>query len=157
MKSLLIIFSLISIGSFAQEHYNRRDSSEVRGVIDRLFAGMRNGDSAMVASTFHSDIQLITSHSDAQGKPDMAKGSATTFLHAVGRPHEEVWDERISHVELRIDDNLAQAWMNYSFYVGGKFSHCGVNAIHLIRTDSGWKIIQLADTRRNGDCKTEEY
>lgn len=156
MKLVLIVFSLISTDCIAQQSYNSSDSIEVRTVIDRLFEGMREGDSAMVASTLHSDIHMITSYTDGNGTPHMAQGSASTFLHAVGTPHEEVWDERISNVELHIDDNLAQAWMDYSFYIGDTFSHCGVNAIHLVRSESGWKIIQLADTRRSDKCKVQE-
>jgi hypothetical protein len=79
-------------------------------------------------------------------------GSAEEFKNAVGTPHEDIWDERISNVKIQLDGNLAQVWMNYSFYLNDKFSHCGVNAVQLIRTNNGWKMIHLADTRRLTDC-----
>jgi hypothetical protein len=63
-----------------------------------------------------------------------------------------VWDERIGEVEIKIDDNLATAWMNYAFYVGDTFSHCGVNAFQLAKGEAGWKVIQIADSRRKVAC-----
>jgi len=31
-------------------------------------------------------------------------------------------------------------WAPYDFWRDGKFSHCGVDAFDLIKTDEGWKI-----------------
>ncbi len=76
------------------------------------------------------------------------------FVAAVGTPHDEVWDERIWNVQVRVDGNLATAWMDYAFYLGERFSHCGVNAFQLFRGPEGWRIIQIADTRRREGCQT---
>ncbi len=48
---------------------------------------------------------------------------------------------------------LASAWANYTFYVGGRVSHCGVNAYQLFRGEQGWQIVQLTDTRSSGTCR----
>ena len=40
-----------------------------------------------------------------------------------------------------------------SFYVGDDMSHCGEDAFQLARTNVGWKIIAIADTRRNEECQ----
>jgi hypothetical protein len=74
------------------------------------------------------------------------------FLNAVGQPKDEVWDEQISGLVIQIDGNLATAWMNYSFYRGETFSHCGVNTMNLIQTADGWKIFSVTDTRRMEGC-----
>lgn len=148
MKYLIALATLFAFNTFGQNS----DSTEVRAVIDQLFDGMRAGDSSMVASTFHSDIQMITTFSNKEGKPRSHMGSATEFKSAVGTKHDQVWDERISNVVIQIDDNLAQVWMNYSFYLDDKFSHCGINAVQLIRTEDGWQMIHLADTRRTSEC-----
>jgi hypothetical protein len=42
--------------------------------------------------------------------------------------------------------------MEYRFYVGERFSHCGVDSFHLVRTADGWRIVDLADTRRREGC-----
>lgn len=127
--------------------------TEVRAVIDSLFLGMRIGDSSIVANVFHADNRMMSSYiSDSGQKSNLHTGTLDEFIIAVGTPHDEVWDERISNVVIQVDDNLAQAWMNYSFYLDDTFSHCGVNAFQLVKTENGWKIMNLLDTRRKESC-----
>ena len=127
-----------------------RDAAQVRATIKALFDGMRAGDSAAVRALFHEDARLHT----ALGPSDTTAVRATpidAFVEAVGQPHEKVWDERIWDVEIRVDGPLASAWVPYVFYLGDERSHCGVNAVQLVRRSDGWKILQLTDTRRP-DC-----
>jgi hypothetical protein len=129
---------------------SRGDVQAVRATIDSLFDGMRAGDPATVRAVFHPDARLRTALEPA----DTAAVRATpvdAFVEAVGQPRETVWDERIWDVEIRIDGPLASAWVPYVFYRGDERSHCGVNAVQLVRQDGGWRILQLTDTRRS-DC-----
>ncbi len=153
MKYFAIAIFSLSFTAFSQDSETvLTDTTAVRDAIDQLFTGMRDGDSALVAAVFHPDLQMMTTFTDKEGNPRSHKGSAAKFKEAVGTPHEQVWDERISNVQIQIDGNLAQAWMDYSFYLDDKFSHCGVNAIQLFKTEEGWKMIHLADTRRQSNC-----
>ena len=52
----------------------------------------------------------------------------------------------------RVTRALASVWMDYRFYVGECFSHCGVDTFHLVRTAEGWRIVDLADARRREGC-----
>lgn len=122
-------------------------TAEVRSVIDRLFDGMRAGDSAAVRAAFHPQARL-QSVVLRDGVPGVATTSIEDFAQAVGAPHDAIWDERLSDVQISVDDPLAQAWMRYEFYLGDRFSHCGVNAMQLVRTEAGWQILQITDTRR---------
>ncbi len=127
-----------------------RDAAAVRATIDALFDGMRAGDPSAVRAVFHENARLHT----ALGPSDSTAVEATSiddFVEAVGQPREAVWDERIWDVEIQVDGPLANAWVPYAFYVGDDVSHCGVNAVQLVRQDDGWKILQLTDTRRQ-DC-----
>jgi len=48
--------------------------------------------------------------------------------------------ERIWNPDVRVHGSIATMWAPYDFWIDGKFSHCGVDAFDLIRTDKGWKI-----------------
>jgi hypothetical protein len=60
-------------------------------------------------------------------------------------------EERVLSYEIRVDAQMATAWTPYELYVNEKKIHCGVDAFQFFKTDKGWKIISLADTRRKCD------
>jgi len=110
---------------------------------------MRAGDSAAVRAVFHPRA-MLGSALVRNGRPELRLDSLETFIRGVGSPHPDVWDERLSNVRVQVDGPLAAVWTDYDFYAGTRFSHCGVDAFQLARTETGWRIIALTDTRRRG-------
>lgn len=53
---------------------------------------------------------------------------------------KQTYRERIWNVEVRVHGPIATVWAPYDFWVDGKYSHCGVDAFDLIRTEEGWKV-----------------
>ncbi len=153
MKYLLIFVCCSAFTSLAQnESPIINDTLAIRSVIDQLFLGMQKGDSSIVGAQFAENTHMLTTFIDKEGNLRSLEESVEEFKSAVGTPHTEVWNERISNVVIQIDDLLAQVWMDYSFYVDETFSHCGVNAMQLIKSENGWKIVHLIDTRRRTNC-----
>jgi hypothetical protein len=149
LATLLVLLAGWGRGLMAQSQTSAEE--EVKQAVETMFRGMYEGDSAMVHAVIADRVKMETAgHKD--GKSMIHEGSLGRFLEAVGTPHDEVWDERISGLKIMVDDNIATAWMNYSFYRGEEFSHCGVNAMTFFRTDDGWKIVYLIDTRRKENC-----
>lgn len=146
MKTLLLL-SMITLSSSSWSQTDSSDRIAVRAVIDQLFEGMRSGDSSLVRAVIHRDLRLMST-SDQNGSIQLNVGLAADFLRAIGTPHAQVWDERITNVVIHVSDGLAQAWMDYAFYLDDQLNHFGVNAVQLVKTDDGWKIIQLMDTHR---------
>lgn len=145
MKSIVLFSLLISSSSWSQN--DSLFQKEISRVIYQLFEGMREGDSSMVRSVFHPDARAYTSYKKGD-EFILHEGSIDQFVTAVGTPHNEVWDERISNLVIQVDDGLAQVWMDYSFYLGESFSHKGINAMQLAYSGGRWQIIQIADTRK---------
>ena len=48
---------------------------------------------------------------------------------------------------------LATVWADYDFHFGKTFSHCGVDAVQLLKTAEGWKIVSIADTFVREGCE----
>jgi hypothetical protein len=42
--------------------------------------------------------------------------------------------------------------VKYELLAGGEFSHCGVDALQLFKSASGWLVVQVADTQRRQGC-----
>lgn len=148
---VLIALTLsIAAHASAQAAADHAAEEAVVAVVVQLFDGMRTGDSAMVRRTFAPDARLMST-SVRDGQPALQSVEIDQFVEAVGTPHEEVWDERLWNIEVRVDANLATVWTEYAFYLGEELSHCGVDAFQLFRSRDGWKIFQIADTRRGAD------
>ena len=144
-----LVLTLVNFHVSAQH----TDDAAIRAVITQLFTGMQKGDSAMVRDAFASEITMATIFRDKTNAPKIHhETSLKGFLDAVGTPHKEVWYEEIWNLTIQVDGDFAQAWCDYAFYLDKTFSHCGVDAFHLHKTKSGWKIFHLADTRRKQDC-----
>lgn len=141
----LNFFILISLSA-------QNEEKAVREVVDRMFESMYEGDSAKLRTCFYStDVPMMTS-GFRNGKPFLSQGNLERFANAVGTPHDEMWDERIWDVKIMVDDNMAIAWMDYAFYLGDKFSHCGVNNFTFFKSEEGWKIVSISDSRRSEGC-----
>lgn len=148
--ALLIAGLLAAAAPLAAQEAPDRDA--ILAVSRRLFDGMRAGDSAMVRSTFHPRLFLASAFV-RQGTPTVEVDDGPEgFIKAVGTPHAEMWDERVAHPVVHQDGTLASVWMDYTFYLGGKKSHCGVDAFFLAKDGAEWKIVSLIDTRRKEEC-----
>jgi hypothetical protein len=44
-------------------------------------------------------------------------------------------------------------WTYYEFRIGATFSHCGTDAFHFVKDDSGWLITGLAYTIQREGCR----
>ena len=62
------------------------------------------------------------------------------------------WVERAFAPEVRVRGPLAQVWAAYDFHFGDRFSHCGVDAVQLLRPPDGWRIVSIADTYETEGC-----
>lgn len=150
MKNILLLaFCCFPLLLSAQK--NEEEQAVVQ-VIKDLFDGMRASDSTVMRPLFDPSARVQTTYVNKEGKAVLHNGSLLKWLESVATPHEEIYDEQIFSYRTEIDGRLATVWTDYTFYVGDKLSHCGVNAFHLFHSDAGWKITQVTDTRRRQNC-----
>ena len=148
-RILFILIAVLSVtGAFAQDSA----AGGVKLAINTLFDAMRKGDSALIKTVFAKEMVLQSISKDRTGKTVIAVDSGDDFAKAIGTPHNVVYDERITFNDIKIDGDLASVWAPYKFYLGDKFSHCGVDVFSLMKTASGWKISYIVDTRRKDNC-----
>lgn len=123
------------------------EETAVRAVLEQVFRGMREADSAIVRAAFHPGARFASATREGDVRYDAVDGWIRAIATSGGR-----WDERIYDVEVEVDPPVASAWVPYTFYLDGQISHCGVNTVELLRTVGGWKITQLSDSRRREGC-----
>lgn len=148
MKTIITFLSLF-IASFAQA---QSEKELVMKPIRQLFDAMQKGDSALLHQAFTKEVTMATV-ATKEGKIFFERESSLDgFLKAIGTPHAQAYNEMIWGEKIEVDGNFAQVWASYAFYLGNKFSHCGVDAFHLVKENGSWKIFHLADTRQKEGC-----
>ena len=105
------------------------DSARIHAVVVQLFDAMRARDTAVVF--------------------DRVDGWVTSIGRA---PQGVLLDERLGAPTIQIDGPLATVWVPYWFFVGPRFSHCGVDAFQLVQGAGRWRIFSIVDTRRTTGC-----
>ena len=153
MKMSIYFALLLLLSSFAAAGMSNAESAdeEIRDVIEQLFDAMRQSDGDAVESLFTEGAILQTVRSSG-GENTLSKTPIEMFASSVESSEPGQLDEHIHSVSIHVDGGLATAWMHYTFYYNGSFSHCGVNTINLLETVKGWKIFSIADTRRQQGC-----
>ena len=149
----LLISLLFSTASFAQEETVDPEEA-IQAIIQEVFDGMRQGDSSMISQHLMPGVIM---HSVSVAPTGFTKvhteSNPQAWLEAVAKPKEQVYDERVSNLQINVTDGIATAWMDYSFYLGENFSHCGVNSFQFVKMMGKWKIIYIIDTRKRSDCR----
>ena len=67
------------------------------------------------------------------------------FAEQLGRTKQK-YKEVMSNPKVLIHNEIASLWAAYKFYLDGKFSHDGVDAFSLVKTNEGWKIASIIYT-----------
>ena len=153
MKQFAILFIIFCIGIFKINAQTATvEENAVKLTITTLFDGMRASDTTLIRQAFALKSIMQTIAINKEGKAVVRTESVDAFVKSIALPHPEKYDERIIFTKILIDGNLASVWTDYKFYVGEKFSHCGVNSFQLFKSEAGWKIIYIIDTRRKDNC-----
>lgn len=149
VRTLLIACTTMALG--VSSVAAQRVEDEVLKTVQSLFDGMRARDTALMRSLFHAEARLMSAET-RDGVPRVSVDALAGWLRGVAGS-KEILDERLRDTEVRVDGNLAMVWTGYDLFVGSRHNHCGVDVFILGKTAEGWKILDVADTRRKDGCK----
>ncbi|HIB46792.1 MAG TPA: nuclear transport factor 2 family protein [Flavobacteriaceae bacterium] len=152
MKSILFFLAFsIPLVISAQSNFTEQDAKQL---VDTFFEGFHKGDTVMMRSVLAPSVRLQTAASDKDGVAQLSDDSILNLLNAIAnRPADQNWEERLLDYKVQVDGNIAHVWTPYEFWFNGNFSHCGANAFTIAKTEAGWKIIHLIDSRRREGCR----
>ncbi|MEZ4892629.1 MAG: nuclear transport factor 2 family protein [Saprospiraceae bacterium] len=126
----------------------KKEERAVKTTIKQFFKGLESGDTSLLKSACTNEPLLQTYMKTRDGKLKMQSENFDDFVAFLATPKTDIYRERIKFEAIHIEESLASVWTPYTFYLNGKVSHTGTNSFQLIKTDEGWKIQYIIDTRR---------
>lgn len=148
MKTITIALFLLAASWITVLPQKTEDTAAALAVVDRLFAAMKSKDAEQIRSVFSPDGQLVAIDKPREGngvsKTRVLTGEAFATMIAANKGADYI--EVMPSPEARVSGDLAVVSGRYTFHLGDKLSHCGTNTFNLVRTETGWKIVNAAST-----------
>lgn len=143
-----LVLVLLACGARDLRAQTAEDS--VRATVQEFFRTMTARDSAGARRVLLDDgVYWATRETD---KGFMVRHSTNAeYIAGLEKPGE-TWLERMWQPTVQVHGRIATLWTPYDFHVDGKFSHCGVDAFTLVRSDAGWKIASVVYTVELTGC-----
>jgi hypothetical protein len=124
------------VATFAQPSTTERD--EVLKVVQAFFDTMTARDVEGARKVLQPQGRFHAMRI-RDGKPETRAFSNEEYFSDLSASKTRM-QERIWNPEVRVSGTIATVWAPYDFWIDGKFSHCGIDAFDLIKTEEGWKL-----------------
>jgi len=127
-----------------------RERLEIVDVVEQLFSGMQQRDTALLSRLLDPNARLVSVRATG-GDSRITSSTAAEFLDRIAMAGDTL-TERMWDPEVRIAGDIATLWAPYDFYIGTEFSHCGHDAFHLVRQNGAWLITAVTYSARTSSC-----
>jgi hypothetical protein len=141
MRGLLVVLLLVQVGANAMAQGPSPEAVDRQAALKAVQAFF----DTMAAKDVEGARRLLMPRGafhamrERDGKPVIRAFTTEEYLKDLAGMKPSV-RERMWSPEVRIRGAIAAVWTPYDFWIDGKFSHCGIDAFDLIKTDEGWKL-----------------
>lgn len=150
IKVIFLLFLFATLSVKGQEAIEE----ELIGVVQQFFKGFHLKDTSAIKQTLIDDFSLTTIGTSSEDKTRLIKSTKEDFFKGIaGIPDNVYFEEKLLSYKMSSDQLMAHVWTPYEFWFNGLLSHCGVNSFSLMKTEAGWRIISITDTRYKKGCK----
>src|SRR5688572_9173269 len=149
MKTLKFLLCCVIISSSIC--VNAQDEKkEVLTIAQQFFEALEQGDTTTLRSLFLDDARnYFVQEKDT--KTRTGSRSPESFKADKDRVVRERFIK--GGVDVMVHNRIAMVWGSYNLWINDKFSHCGVDAFTLLKTDTGWKISSLSYSMETEGCQ----
>jgi hypothetical protein len=120
---------------------------QVTAAVQHLFDAMAAHDGPAIRTAFANDARLFSVRADGT----VSSSEADTFATRIGAA-KEAYLERMWEPKVLIRGAIAQLWAPYDFHRDGKFDHCGIDSVSLVKVEGAWKIAGISYTSEKENC-----
>lgn len=146
MRLLTSILLLALTPLFAQTS----DEKDAVQAVQKTFNAMAAHDADMIRSTMLPDARLYSVKDEGVPGPSTLVGD---FASRIASIKGDVTERFTQQPSVSIRGRIAVVWGEYEFWRDGKFDHCGIDSLNLLKTAEGWKIAAIVFTTETIGCK----
>lgn len=124
------------------------DREAVLATVQAIFDALASGDGETLRRVMHPQVRMYSVERSADSAGIISTSTLEEVIVQV-EGNDVALTERMFDPEVRISGDLAMVWTPYDFYVGDRFSHCGVDGLLLARNPETetWQIVSFSWTR----------
>ena len=119
--------------------------------ITALLTALTNNDGAAVLAVTLPEGNITAARTAPDGTRQRKTQRWAEFA-ATLKPGGPRIEEPLGTPAVEIDGDVAMVWAPYTVLVDGKLSHCGYDHFDLVRTDAGWKLLNVTYSHRTDGC-----
>jgi opacity protein-like surface antigen len=147
--ALLAAVMLSTAGAAMQAPDSER--SHVIAAVQAFFDSMEKADAELAKKVLMPEARFFSA-AERDGKMTVRPSTGEAFVASFSNPNRAKALERMWDPDVRVQGAIAQVWTRYDFHSNGTFSHCGIDAFSLVKTDEGWKIANAMWTVERTGC-----
>lgn len=121
---------------------------QVLTTVQATFDAMAKHDAAALSKILHPEGSITVVREDGKLSSVANQAFIGRIASAQGDLLERIWNPKI-----QVDGGLATLWAPFDFHLNGQFTHCGTDAITLVRDGTAWKITHIAYTHKASNCE----
>lgn len=135
----LLLIAFLSQTALSQSKADTDERKAVLDIVHAMFDLTETKDVKGLAAIYAPEGRWYYSREGADGKK--IEGSFSNREDMERLPNQkEIWTERFWDPTVLIHGDVATVWAPYDFWIDGRFSHCGVDTVTLLKFDGKWKI-----------------
>jgi hypothetical protein len=143
-SSVLTLLSVATILSCSRTGASDRPdrTEEERAVlmaVQRFFDTMTSKNAAGARQVLDPEGDFVSVRWNSDGGRVVRRAPNSAYLRGL-ETETATYLERMWDSEVRVHGPIAIVWTPYDFHIDGKFSHCGIDAFQLLRTETGWTV-----------------
>lgn len=154
-KKLLLFILFLITSNFANAQivdsvalFKSNDTIQIKYCINRFFEGLEKQDTVKLKEALYDELSLKTIvENTLEKKEKFVLETKEDLIKIVAKKRTVKIKEKLLSWEIHVDGRLASVWTPYEFYINKQPSHRGANNFQLVKTDKGWKIFSIVDTR----------
>lgn len=121
-----------------------QDVKAIPAALDVAIGGRADKDPACLRALFLPEARFVPVRTDSTGKPVVRIVSLDDYIANKNRMGADLLDERQVKFSISQFGNVAHLWSTYVLKVNGKQLARGVNSIQAVKTDAGWRVLEVS-------------